>query len=177
MHTCSIQSKTAQKNSRKHLEKQKLGARNNFKSTQLKTENNSCTGYTGGAVPVHPKATGYTGALGPVYPDSDARFRVENINCTGYTNAPLDKHRSMHRVILQRACFWAWKVLFSTDYTGGMESKHRCIHIANDQRLCSLNCKIPLAPVTPVPLRNKHRCNIVSLCTVSDANSYYLDSV
>ena len=72
MHTCSIQSKVAQKNSRKHLEKQKLGARNNFKSTQLKTENNSCTGYTGESAPVHPKATGYTGAMALVHPDSAA---------------------------------------------------------------------------------------------------------
>ena len=174
MHTCSIQSKTAQKNSRKHLEKQKLGARNNFKSTQLKTENNSCTGYTGESAPVHPKATGYTGALGPVYPDSDARFRVENISCTGYTSAPLDKHRSMHRVILQRACFRASKVLFSTGYTGGMESKHRCIHIANDQRFCWLNCKYFSAPVTPVPQRSMHRCISVKLLQCQIVNGYYL---
>ena len=163
MHTCSIQSKSAQKNSRKHLEEQKLKERINCKSTQLKSEKDSSTGYTDESAPVHPKATGYTGALGPVYPDSDARFRVENINCTGYTNAPLDKHRSMHRVILQRACFRAWKVLFSTGYTGGMESKHRCIHIANDQRFCWLNCKYFSATVTPVPQRSMHWCISVRL--------------
>ena len=50
-------------NSRKHLEEQKLEERNDFKSTQLKTEKLSCTGYTGARAPVHPKATGYTGAL------------------------------------------------------------------------------------------------------------------
>ena len=37
-YTCSIQSKIAQKNSRKHLEEQKVEERNNYKSTQLKTE-------------------------------------------------------------------------------------------------------------------------------------------
>jgi len=72
MHTYSIQSKTAQKNSRKHLEKQKLGARNNSKSTQLKTEKNSCTGYTGAHAPIHPEATGYTGAMTPVHLDCAA---------------------------------------------------------------------------------------------------------
>jgi len=56
------------------LEEQKIEKRINSKSTQLETERNSCTGYTGGAAPVHPKATCYTGALSPVYPDSVAEF-------------------------------------------------------------------------------------------------------
>ena len=75
MHTCSIQSKTAQKNSRKYLEEQKLEVRNNSKSTQLKTEKNSCTGYTGDSAPVHPKATGCTDALAPVHPNSAVGFK------------------------------------------------------------------------------------------------------
>jgi hypothetical protein len=56
------------------LEEQKIEKRINSKSTQLETERNSCTGYTGGAAPVHPKATWYTGALSPVYLDSVAEF-------------------------------------------------------------------------------------------------------
>ena len=43
MHTCSIQFKTAQKNSRKHLEEQKLEGRINSKSIKLKKEKDSCT--------------------------------------------------------------------------------------------------------------------------------------
>jgi len=66
LHTCSIQSKTAQKTSRKYLEEQKLEERINSKLTQLKTEKVGCTGYTGDQAPVHPKATGYTDAQAPV---------------------------------------------------------------------------------------------------------------
>jgi len=75
MHTCSIQSKSAQKNSRKHLEEQKLEDRNDSKSIEPKTEKHSCTGYTGGPAPVHPKATGCAGALAPVHPDSATGFK------------------------------------------------------------------------------------------------------
>jgi len=72
MHTCSIQSKKAQKNSTKHLEEQKVEERNNSKLTQLKTDRFSCTGYTGAPAPVHPMATGYTGVMPPVHPDKAA---------------------------------------------------------------------------------------------------------
>ena len=66
MHICSIKSKTTQKNSKKYLEKQEVEERINPKSTQLKSEKDSCTGYTGGGAPVHSKATGCIGALPPV---------------------------------------------------------------------------------------------------------------
>jgi len=85
MRICSIQSKTTQKNSKKYLEKQEVEERINPKSTQLKSEKYSSTGYTGGRAPVLPKATGYTGALSPVEPVSAARIKVENISITGYT--------------------------------------------------------------------------------------------
>ena len=90
---------------KKHLEERKLEVRNNSKSTQLNSDKNSSTGYTGDPAPVHPKATGCTGALGLVHLDSAARTRVKNISCTGYTGDPMTKHRSIHHVILQRACF------------------------------------------------------------------------
>ena len=88
MHTCSTQSKTAQKNTTKQLEEQKLEVRINSKSTQLKTGRNSCTGYTGAHAPVHPMATGYTGAMPPVHPDSSAGSGEEKHSVTGYTGAP-----------------------------------------------------------------------------------------
>jgi len=75
MHTCSIQFKTTQKNSRKHLEEQKLEVRNNSKSTQLNSDKNSSAGYTGDPAPVHPKATGCTGALPPVHPEKCSRVQ------------------------------------------------------------------------------------------------------
>ena len=86
MHTCSIQSKKAQKNSTKHLEEQKVEERNNSKSTQLKTGKFSCTGYTGSKAPVHPKATGCTGALAPVHPDSAAGVKCKKT-----------QHHQLHR--------------------------------------------------------------------------------
>jgi len=72
MHTCSIQSKTAEKNSTKQLEEQKLEVRINSNSTQLKTGKPNCTGYNGALAPVNPMATGYTGAMAPVHPGSAA---------------------------------------------------------------------------------------------------------
>jgi len=48
------------------LEEQKVEERINPKSAQLKSEKGSCTGYTGGGAPVHPKATGCTSAFPPV---------------------------------------------------------------------------------------------------------------
>jgi len=58
-----------------NLEEKKVEETINSKSTQLKTERLSCTGWTGESAPVHPKATGYTGALAPVHPDSAAGFK------------------------------------------------------------------------------------------------------
>ena len=87
MHTCSTQSKTTQKNSKKYLEEQKVEERINSKSTQLETERNSCTGYTDAQAPVHPKAAGYTGALAPVYSDNEAGFKLRKNSITGYTGA------------------------------------------------------------------------------------------
>jgi len=72
MHTCSIQSKIAEKNSTKQLEEQKLEVRINSNSTQLKTGKPSCTGYNGALAPVNPMATGYTDATAPVHPGSAA---------------------------------------------------------------------------------------------------------
>jgi len=48
----------------------------------------------------------------------------------------MDKHRSIHHVILQRACFGGKDLRFSTGYTGGVNWKHRCIDCGNDQRHC-----------------------------------------
>ena len=138
MHTCSIQSKTTQKNSRKHLEEQKLEVRNISKSTQLNLGKNSCTGYTGGPAPVHPKATGCTGAIAPVYPDKCSRIQVKKTKYHRLHRCPLDKHRSIHHVILQRACIGDSKLRFSTGYTGGLTQEHRCIHHSIDQRLCNV---------------------------------------
>ena len=120
MHTCSIQSKTTQKNSRKHLEEQKLEVRNNSKSTQLNSGKNSCTGYTGGPAPAHPKATGYTGALASFHPDSAAGIRSWKTQHHRLHRCPLDKHWSIHHVILQRPCFLAWESFYFTGYTGGL---------------------------------------------------------
>ena len=174
MHTCSIQSKTTQKNSRKHLEEQKLEVRNNSKSTQLNSGKNSCTGYTGGPAPAHPKATGYTGALAPVHPDSAVGIRSWKTQHHRLHRCPLDKHRSMHHVILQRPCFQAWESFYFTGYTGGLTLEHRCIHPCNDRRLCLGNWRNSSAPVTPVPLRNIHRCITVRLSQCQDVNGYYL---
>ena len=145
MHICSIQSKTTQKNSKKYLEKQEVEERINPKSTQLKSEKYSSTGYTGGRAPVLPKATGYTGALSPVEPVSAARIKVENISITGYTGVQQMSTGLFTVSSLREHVFGGDKCLFSTSYTGGLILDHQCIHSGIDQRLCSWNSRKPFS--------------------------------
>ena len=171
MHTCWIQFKTTQKDSRKHLEEQKIKKRINSKSTQLETLRNSCTGYTSGAAPVHPKATCYIGALSPVYPDSVAEFGWRKRQYHRLHRWPMTEHRSIHHVILQRACKLGQKLHFST---GALKKMHRCTHPCFDQRLCSGQWRkffsTGYTGATPKHAPVQY-CQTVP---VSDVNGYYL---
>jgi len=143
MQACSILLKTTQTSQWNYLEEQKVIKRINPKSAQLKSEKGSCTGYTG----VPQMSTGLitvasfrdyifgrekcssapvawnksTGAF-----EGDRLHRCLTSGLTGRTNQdqvwkktqyPMIKHRPIHSAILQRACFWAWEILFSTGYT------------------------------------------------------------
>ena len=130
------------------MEEQKLKERINSNSFQPKTTKLSCTGYTGESASVHPKATS------------------KKPQCHRLHRCPVIEHRSIHHVILQRACFRAWEVLFSTGYTGGLILDHRCIHSGIDQRLCSGSEGNSSAPVTPVPYLSRHRCIAVRLSLI-----------
>ena len=102
-----------------------------------KTKRKSCTGYTGAHAPIHPEATGYTGAMAPVHPDSAAGLGWRKRQYHRLHRCATNEHRSIHSVILKRACIWGDKCLFRTSYTGGLILDHRCIHSGIDQRLCN----------------------------------------
>ena len=90
---------------------------------------------------------------------------------------PIGHHRSMHRVITQRACFWVKN--FSTSPVTPVTY----IWTTGAFTLALITCYAkgvegnPSASVTPVPHRRQHRCNIVRLSQCQDVNGYYLGSV
>ena len=156
------------------MEEQKVEERINSKSTQLEIERNCCTGYTGGAVPVHPKATGYTGALAPVHPDSAARpgwkiLVAQDTPVTPWPSTGLFTMLSFREYVLGVRNFASAPVTLVAwiGSTGALT-----VVMIRDTALGFE--ENPSAPITPVPQRSMHRCMSVKLSQCQIVNGYYL---